>query len=318
MEWSTIQSLFSGTNLLEIHDLLGKKFPLLNDIHWEESNDGLGYKVAGGVNGDVSVDTIGKATVTASTGTINSLVATMYESKAIAKLPFSVAGSNPAEKMTRFANIKIASVFRFGIAAMLGYKYSGTAWTVNKIGFNSEYDDGEKIYCTEIDATGTANIYGLTDAWIIKWDADGAMCAFPFINGTPMISLSSVYPTLDNGQSVYAQDIGWYFAPCAVRPTSIVKIKNLNHPLTGNGGKYITEDLLLEAFGVLDEPDGANVSIVVAKSQLTQFLKTLNNKTNLLTTVSQQTNVGLYDKVVQYNGGTFRQIIDIYHSNTES
>lgn len=318
MDWSEVQALFAGTNLLEIHEYIGGKFPLLNDIYWEQTNDGLGYKVAQGVNSDVGVDTIGKATVTASSGTIGSIVATMYESKAIAKLPFSVAGQNPAEKMTQIAKIKVASVFRYGIAAMFGYKFANGAWSVNNIGFNSVDDDDEYIYCTKIDAEGSANQYGLTDAWIIKWDPDGALVAFPFINGDGMIKLSAVYPTLDSGQSVYAQDIGWYFAPCAVRPTAVVKIANLNHPLTGSDGEYLTENLLLDAFGILDEADGARVSIVLPRSQYTQFLKTLTNKTNLLTQVTQQLNAGLYDKAVAYNGGVFRPIGEVYHSKTQS
>lgn len=320
MNWNEIQALFAGTKLLELHDYIGDQYPLLKDIYWEPTNDGVGYKIARGIDVNVAVDVIGSATVTPSYGAIGALVAQMLESKTIAYLPMSIATNRntAADKMSQILKIKTAAVIRYAIAAMLGYKYQAETWTVDTIGFNVEDAEGEKLYCTEIDANGTANVYGLTDVWIIRWDADGALCAFPFFNESGMIQLSEPFPTILGGQSVYAQDIGFYFAPCAVRPTSIVKIKNLNHPLTGSGGKYLTEDLLLEAFGALDVSDGTNVSIVLAKSQFTQFLKTLTNKSNLLTTVTEQTNVGLYNKVIQYNGGTFRPILDIYHSKTES
>lgn len=322
MNWNEIQSLFAGTKLVELHDYIGDQYPLLKDIYWEPTNDGVGYKVARGIDYNVSVDVIGNATVTPSYGTIGSIIAKMLESKAIAYIPMSLANNVDiaSEKMAQILKVKTSAVIRYAVSAMFGYKYNATSdvWTVNTIGFNSEDEDGDKIYCTEIDAGGSADEYGLTDAWVVRWDADGALCAFPFFNESGMIQLSELFPTILSGQSVYAQDIGFYFAPCAVRPTSVIKIKNLNHPLTGSGGKYLTEDLLLEAFGALDVSDGTNVSIVLAKSQYTQFLKTLTNKTNLLTTVTAQTNAGLYDKVIQYNGGTFRPIIDIYHSKSES
>lgn len=324
MTWNELQSLFAGRQLLEIIDQVVSKLALLKDIEYVPTNDGFGLKHAVGIDANVSYGTAGNVNVTPGGAMVSSKTAVMHEIAGLATVPLSICSpTNKAEKLALYAGLKTKSIMRLGLAYMFGYRYNAAndEWVIESVGFNQKTGD-EYDNCIEIDAGGTANQYGLCDAWLIRWDLDGAMVGFPFFNsgnadydGVNVLGLTLGEPYTDtlSGQAVLAQPIWWHVAPTAARPSAVVKIANLNHPLTGSGGKYLTENLLLDAFSALDE-QGDNMSLVVPNSQYTQFLKTLSAKSNLVIQVGEETDAGLARKVLFYNGAKIRPIMDIYHS----
>ena len=326
MTWAELQSLFAGRQLLEIVDQISTKLPLLGDIEYVPTNDGFGLKHAIGADINISYGTAGNATVTAGGATVGSKTATMYEIAGLSKVPLSICNpNNKAEKLALYASLKAKSIMRYGLAYMFGYSYNATTgeWSTTNVGFNeTSSQDGEYINCTVLDAKGTADANGLCDAWLVRWGLDGAMVGFPFFDtnnaeydGVNVLGLTYGDPYTDtiSSQTVLAQPIWWHVAPTSARPTAVVKIANLNHPLTANG-KYLDENTLLDAFSLLDE-DGDNMSLIIPRSQHTKFLKSLVDKSNLVVQVADETDVGLRRKVLFYNGAKIRPFYDIYHSH---
>ncbi len=230
---------------------------------------------------NVSYGTAGNTTVVAGGATVASKTAVMYEVAGLAAVPLSICSpSNKAEKLALYASLKAKSIMRLGIAYMFGYTFNATTgeWSTSNIGFN------EQANCVVLNAGGNANQHGLCDAWLVRWGVDGGMVGFPFFNtenaendGVNVLGLTYGDPYIDtiNNQTVLAQPIWWHIAPTSARADAVVKIANLNHPLTGNGGKYLTESLLLDAFSLLDE-DGDNISLILPRSQHTYFLKDID------------------------------------------